>query len=233
MNLTWAMMKTYIQEAMLKDDTADSRYTSVQFLAYARWACAELSQHTARADEYVYQGDGVQSKFVLPADMIDTVEKSGLVALVDTSTTRYIPPYRRLPDIIWVTDITGQPRECYWEWPSGNLTLGFVPSHTQKVILNYFRIWRPPVAEQDVMEFPQWMEQAFVYLVSAMALAPTSVQAANVRQWNRKQDSGNPEHNPAQKQANWFIEQAHRVLAKVAPQDRESFYLLNPRKPQR
>jgi len=233
MSVTWATMKTYIQEGILKDDTADSRYTALQFAAYARWACAELSQHTARADEYVYQGDGTQSRFVLPSDLIDTVEKSGLVALVDTSSTRFIPPYKRLPEVSWPTDVTGLPREAYWEWPTGNLTLGFTPSASQKLVLNYFRIWHPPEQDDDLMEFPQWMEQPFVYLVAAMAMEPISVQAANVRQWNRKQDSGNPEHNPAQKQAKWFIEQAQRVLSKIAPQDRESFYLLNPRKPQR
>lgn len=232
--LTWGQMKNYILEGILKDTgDADSRYTSTQLLAYSRWACAELSQHTALADCVVYDTDGSKNVFTLPNDMVDSIEKCGLVAYDDGSNISYLPVYKRLPGVVWPTNFTEKSLKCYWEWPSGHLTLGFLPPVDKKITLYYFKIWPAPTQDEDIMSIPQWMEQPFVYLFSALAMEPLGTQFANIRGWNRKQDSGNPEHNPAAKQAKWFIEQANRVLAKTPPQDRENFYTNNPRKPER
>lgn len=227
-------MKLYILEGILKDSGGEnSRYTETQLQAYARWACAELSQHTAQADCFVIQCDGQRNTYPLPSDMIGSIEDTGLVAYNDGSNIIYLPVYRSLPEVVWPTDLNGQNRRVYWEWPSGQLTLGFIPANSTELRLYFFRIWTPPEHDEDLLVFPQWMEQAFVYLFAAAAMEPYGAQAANIRTWNRKQDSGNPEHNPAQKQAKWFTEQAWRILSKQPPQDRATFYLNNPRKPMR
>lgn len=234
MPLTWATMREYILEGILKDNSVDgggsNRYTPLQLKAFARWAMGELSLHTALADQVVYIGDGLQSVFVLPSDMVDPIERAGLVAYNDGQTINYLPAYKRMPDIIWPIQLDNlKPRRCYWEWPSGRLTLGFVPAANKTITVYYFRIWPAPEEDGDILTLPQWMEQPFVYLVGAAAMESIGTQAANVRQWNRKSDSGNPEQNPAQKQALWFVQQANRILAKVPPQDRESFYQISPK----
>jgi hypothetical protein len=227
--MNWATMRGYILETLLKEDVTeaaeDQRYTPVALAVYARWALAELALHTAAADSVVYPGDGMRNTFRLPANLVDSVERSGLLAYETVSGITYIPPYKRLPGMTWpIQTNQNNPVLCYWEWPSGMLTLGFFPSATERVVLNYFRIWKSPEDDADELEIPQWMEQPFAYLVAAAAMEPIGAQAASIRQWNRKQDSGNPEHNPAQKQAAWFVQQAYRLLARVAPQNRETFY---------
>jgi hypothetical protein len=229
--LTWAVMKQYILEGILKDpNDEDTQYSPEQLTAYARWACAELAQHTAQADCINLDCDGSRYQFALPTDMIDTIEKCGLVSYDDGTNTTYLPVYKRLQEIIWPTDVATRDVKAYWEWPTGQLTLGFIPKINTKLILYYFRIWTPPVEDVDVVNIPQWMEQAFAYLVAAAALEPKGTQFANIRGWNRKQDSGSPEDNPAAKQAGWFVKQAQRILAKMPPQDRENFYQLDTRK---
>lgn len=234
MALTWQQMRTYILEGILKDEVGtDQRYSDTQMLAYARWACVELSFHTAQSASYTYTCDGATDQFVLPEDMIDNIENAGLVGFSNSEGVRYIPVYNLMPEVYWPTENSTTSRYCYWEWPSGRLTLGWKPALGEKIILNYFKIWTPPLQDNDLMSIPLWMEQPFAYLVSAAALEPIGTQAANVRQWNRKMDSGNPEDNPAQKQALHFIKQATRLLSKYPVQDRSNFYLITPRKPSR
>ena len=232
MTIDWATMQLYILEGLLKDvPGTDQQVTSIQLTAYARWAMAELSQHTALADTYIYDCDGSTSSFVLPSDMVDGVEKTGLLGYSNRSGVNYLPPYHRIPEVIWPMNLgnTTQ-RQCYWEWPTGRLTLGFTPAVDEQIILYYFRIWPVPTLPEDILTFPQWMEQAFAYLVASAVMVPYSTQSAKIRTWNRKQDSGTPEDNPAQKQSRWFVDQANRILNKVQPQDRENFYLLSQRK---
>lgn len=230
-------MKLYIREGVLKDiseEGEEPRYTDIQLNAYARWACAELSQHTAKADLYTYDGNGKDNMFPLPPDIVGSIEQEGLVLYKDDSSTNFLSPYDRLPDVKWSTANVGDlNKQVYWEWPSGTLSLAFTPKENSKIVLNYFRIWPVPDKDTDLLSIPQWMEQPFVYLVAAAAMEPLGAQAANIRTWNRRQDSGNPEHNPAQKQAKWFVEQAYRILARFPVQSRSSFYRNDPRKPGR
>lgn len=233
MTLTWAQMKSYILEGILKDASSeDSRYTPEQLLAYARWACAELSLHTAQADIFTIETDGTTNQFVLPSDMVDSISKCGLVGYDDGKEIDYLPYYKRMPDVLWPSpSATSAPEhKCYWEWPTGQLTLGFTPVDGKKLLIYYFKIWPAPTRDEDILSIPQWMEQPFVYLFSAFAMEPTGTQFANIRGWNRKTDSGNPEDNPAEKHALYFIAQANRILSKTPPQDRENFYFNNPRK---
>lgn len=222
-------MKSYILEGLLKDEPGtDQRVSNNQLVIYARWAMSELAQHTAVATLQTYNCDGVVKAFALPGNMVDSIEKSGLVGYETESRVEYLPVFRRLPEITWPSDVSREIK-AYWEWPSGTLTLGFTPENGDKILLNYFRIWNSPVLDADVLEIPQWMELPFAYIVAALAMEPIGAQSANIRQWNRRMDSGQPEHNPAQKQAAWFIQQAYRYLNRVAPQDRETFYRVEPR----
>lgn len=218
---TWGEAKRRILVGLLKDEEGE-RYTDEQMSTYAAWALAEISAHTACADTKVYPCDGTVNCFPLPSDRIDPIDKAGLVIYEHGSKQRYLTHYKRMPGITWITGQSSA--EVYYEFPGNHLTLGFMPSPGSKILLHYFRIWRPPQIDDDILEIPTWLEVPFSYFVAAFALEPIGTQAANIRQWNRKQDSGNPEDNPALQQVKHFINQAYRYLSKFAPQDRETFY---------
>jgi hypothetical protein len=218
---TWGELKQQILFGLLRDEQGE-RYTDEQMRTYARWALAELSAHTAASDSRIYELDGRQVP--LPTDLVEPIEKSGLVIYRYRQVDRYLVAHRRMPGVV----VGKSHEQVYFEFPAGVLTLGFEPDPSSQLILHYFRIWRTPLSDDDRMEIPQFLELPFAYFVAAFALEPVGTQAANVRQWNRRQDSGTPEDNPALQQVRHFISQAYRVLGRYAPQDRETFYRMTP-----
>lgn len=223
----WSTLRSEIYEGLLKDE-AGTKYPPDQMLVWAKWALVELSMHTAEAAYKTYACDGSTYQFVLPTDIIDNIEKSGLVGHNNGTDTNYLIALRNDPNTKWPnippTEAKNTGATGFWEWPSGRLTLSFMPSAGHQIILNYFKVWDVPTDDNSELIFPLWMETPFCYLVGAAAMNPKGVSASDIRQWNRKQDSGNPEHNPLHRQAEFFLGQARRLLDKQGPQDREGFY---------
>lgn len=231
MTIAWSDLREAILSGLLKDDQAE-RYTPDQMLIYARWACKEISFHTAQAAVSTFTCDGSHATFALPAGIRDSISKVGLVVYDDNAgRSTVLPPRLILPGTIEVKAGSKEQSRCYWEWPSGTLTLGFMPAAGGTLTLYYFKDWDAPTGDASVLTFPDWMEQPFAYLVAAYALEPNGVQQTNIRQFNRKQDSGSPEDNTAHKQIEHFIKMAQRLLSRVQPQERETFYRNDPRTP--
>jgi hypothetical protein len=218
---TWLQLKQSVLYGLLKDD-AGERYSDEQMLTYARWAMTELSAHTAAPDVAIYTLTGPQVE--APTDAVEPLAKSGLVVYRFGGRDRYLISHRRRPGTI----VGAEDAQVYYEFPVGKLTLGFQPQPGSQLLVHYFRIWRPPTADADVLEIPQWLELPCAYFIAAFALEPIGTQAANIRQWNRRQDSGTPEDNPALQQVRHFVSQAYRILGRFAPQDRETFYAMTP-----
>lgn len=216
---TWAEMKTRILVGLMKDEEGPDQRTSDDLLAYyAKWVCSELAHHTAVPDTVSYACDGILNQFALPNNIIDRVESSALVGYTTSSGTTFLAPIKRVPGKSKPTN------SVYWEGPGRKFSLGFTPKLGETISLDYFRTWTPPVDDTDVLEIPAWMEFPFAYLVAAYAMEPIGLQAANIRQWNVKADSGSPEDNPPQSQAGWYIKQAYRILALTERQDRATFF---------
>jgi len=232
---TWLTMKDYILEGLLKDDPAatveDRRYTDAQLLIWARWACNELSLHTAQYTTATFTGTGTAHTFTAPADSVEPLSKgSMMVYLEDASTAKYLLYRESRPKASWPTGLapaSDSKTRYYSEYPSGTICLSFIPAAGTSLKLSYFKIWDAPVNDNSVIPFPTMLEQPFAYLVAALAMEPLGVQASNIRQWNRKVDSGTPEHNPLLRQQEHFIKEAYRFLAKLPPQDRETFFRLD------
>lgn len=208
--------------------TTKERYTPAQMLIWARWACAEISFYHAQTASIEFDGDGATYAWALPPNVVDSIERTGLVALKDGITVSYLRPIREIASTIFPIG-TGANVKGFIEWPSGVLSLGFVPSNNQKIIVSYFKVWDPPVDDNSILDFPHWMEQPYAYLIAANAMNPFGTVAAQVRQWNQRQDSGHPEDNPLNKQSRFFLDQAMRLLARAGVQDREKFYRVGPR----
>jgi len=233
--IKWGALKSYILSALLKDPQSVTFTPDMMFI-FARWGCVEISQHTAEAATKLWAGDGVTTQFPLPDDMIERIDKAGLVWYKDSSEIDYLDSVRRRSDMEWpimqnmnIPQDTTSTRNAmewrgFWEWPSNTLTLGFTPGLSTTVGLEYFRSWAAPQTDDDVLRFPHYLEQPFAYFVAAYATDALGFQSSDIRQWNTKRDSGEPEQNPLHRQSEFYIKQAYRLLSKISPQDRETFY---------
>lgn len=240
MSIAWGTLKGYIREAILKDVpqvVADETLQTEQFsdnqlLIAARWACSALSMHTAQQATRRYNCDGQSYIFDMPDDIVDNIEKAGLVIYDDGSMLNYLAPVRLLPSVQWPKAVLAADQgglQGYWQWPFDRLTLSFVPAAGAALEVRYFKSWNAPANDADILEFPRQFEQAFAYYVGASTFDPLGAQASSIRQWNRRQDSGTPEDNPLHRQSEFFLKQAERVLRGIGAQDRETFYTHDPR----
>lgn len=220
--IKWNVLRQYILSSVLKD-AEGATYSNADLLVYARWACVEISMHMAEMTTYQWECNGVTNAFPLPDNMVDSVEKSGLVYLIKNNTVQYLDAIHLLPGVSWPL-VSSTTVQGYWEWPSGVLTLGFVPLSGQKIGIQYFKIWDAPVRDESELNFPQFCEHAFAYFVAAYAMDAESTQSSSIRQWNTKRDSGSPEDNPLQRQSEYFLKHAFRLLSKIPSQDRENYY---------
>lgn len=225
--IKWSVLAGYIQNGVLKD-AAGTKYPASDLLIWARWACSEISYHTAELAEMVYDGDGTHYQYDLPDDLIDDVEHTGLVGLDNGQCIQWLPSFRNEPNNAWYwpTTVVGAPNSGtgYLEWPTNTLTMSFVPAQGQRIVLRYFKIWDAPKNDESILYFPVWMEKPFAYYVGAAAMDPKGVQASDIRQWNDKTVQGLPEHNPLHRQAEFFIKRAESLLSKHRAQDRETFF---------
>lgn len=241
MAIKWSDLRDSIRIAILRDippvTTPQDGSSAVQFeddqlLVAARWACAALSMHTAQRATKEYNGDGRTNQFDLPDDMVDGVEKAALVIYRDQVVSEFLPPLRLIPNERW--DLNTPTSDAaitrsYWEWPHDTMTLSFIPANGSVIEIRYYKIWTAPESDESILEFPRAFEQPFAYFVGAMAFDPLSAQASSIRQWNRRSDSGTPEDNPLQRQAEYFLKQADARLKAIGPQDRETFYRVGHR----
>lgn len=232
--MKWGLLSDYILKGLLKpnwnideDQSEEDQYTPIQLLIAARWACAELSWHTAPTATKEYQASGSTYSFLIPVDCFDNIEKTALVGMKNSNgQMNFIPPVRRFPNTIWDSPDTTHGSYQYYEYPTGRLAFTTNPPEGTVVQLNYFRTWAAPTDEEFDMDIPVYLEQAFCYLVAAIAIEPYGVQRSQIAQWNTKTDSGSPVMNPLIDQTNHYRKQAYTLLTKVSPQDRETFWNL-------
>src|SRR5574340_391447 len=154
--IKWGVLSNYIQNGVLKDPKS-TKYTDTDLLIWARWACVEISYHTAELAQQVYECDGEGYQFDLPDDMVDDVEHTGLVGIDDGTKVTWLPSLRLDPNATWqwpVVQSTAVSSSSsllsasnsggFYEWPSNCLTLSFVPKASERLVVRYFKIWDPP-----------------------------------------------------------------------------------------
>lgn len=226
MTILWRDLRDRILYGLLvpyTDPTASesviARYSYEQMLVWARWACAEISMHTAEEASFTLTLTG--RVFSLPQDAVDPISKAGVVVYKTNNQEEVLQPISRHPSLLR-TKVKG-----FWSSPT-QVTLTFEPAANSQATVYYFKVWDAPTDDTSLLKFPSWMELPFSYLVAAYAQAPSGSQSANVRQWNRRVDSGTPEDNSLNDMARFFIQQAYRVLHLHPAQDREFAFEFQP-----
>jgi hypothetical protein len=88
----------------------------------------------------------------------------------------------------------------WFEYPSGYVTLS-LESTAESYKVFYFTNWNEVVTtgsgtSSDMMDTPPFTDLAIVYYAISYCLGSAATQTSQLRQFNTKIDSGNPEDNP-------------------------------------
>lgn len=145
-------------------------------------------------------GDGVTAAFSLPSNFY------AVEAIVDDSTGELLPQSVLTPGRYFGDSTTNTN-----DWilnPSGQITFSKEISSGCTYTLMYLATWSKPVSGSPtdlVLEPPASAIVGMSLYAAAYALLPSAVSASEVRQFNTRVDSGNPEHNPMQRAADYLM----------------------------
>lgn len=93
--------------------------------------------------------------------------------------------------------------------PTGSIT--FMEATQNDITLYYLANWPVPTPDSQedlVLEPPEFLKTGLIFYATAYCLVPGAQSSGETGQWKTKIDSGNPEHNPLMKVANWLVKWA-------------------------
>lgn len=144
-------------------------------------------------------GDG-SSGYALPSDLYE------IAAIVDDDTGELLPHSVLIPGSY--RGINLAETNDWLEYPHGYVSFSKEVTVGETYTLYYLAHWTKPTGtSQDSIDLepPDFTNNGLVLYSTAYMLFPSAVSAAEVRQFNTKVDSGNPEHNPMQRSATYLI----------------------------
>lgn len=136
--------------------------------------------------------------YALPTDFY------AVEAVVIQQTGEIVPQAIFAPGNFHGDNISGN--NDWIEYPAGSLT--FSKELPGDYDLYYLAVWTPLDTDVDddyVLEPPNASMTGLALYSAAYALQPQAVNTAEVRQFNTRVDSGNPEHNPLQDAALYLL----------------------------
>jgi len=181
-------------------DPEGSGYDDELILDAVRVAHEAIMPWTPKLATAELTGDGSATIFVLPTDLYS-------VDSVCVRTTGEIISQAVLsPGKTWGEYSSGT--NNWLEYPSGSLTFAKELSSGEIYDLFYLAYWNVPQTSTDntfILEPPAYAHYGISLYASAYCLVPQAANAAEMRQWLTRIDSGSPEHNPMMKAANWLL----------------------------
>lgn len=161
-------------------------------------------------DELIMDGINAACKAILPwcskrAIETVTVTSGSLIEL--PSDVYLIDALYASQDAIWLKRFSIKSglafptalSPVWYEYPSGKITLSLGTYDGVPIDVHYFACWSEiesagsPLAEMDT---PSFSDLAVLYYAVSYCLASAATQTSQLRQFNTKVDSGNPEDNP-------------------------------------
>lgn len=106
------------------------------------------------------------------------------------------------------------------EYPAGYLNLSPDVDAGEEFILYYHAYWNIPASASDtsfVLEVPRCAHQGLIFYACAVALTPSSVNSASIRQFNLRIDSGTPEDNPLKAEADYMLKRFYQEMKMMPP----------------
>lgn len=198
------MTTTYLElrEKILRllGDPEGAGYDNALILDAVRVAQEAILPWIPKLATTTLTGTGTDKIFALPSDLY-TID-----AVIVTSSGETIPQAILSPGKTWGENSSGT--NNWLEYPSGSITLAkeLVSGETYDIF--YLAYWTNPTdltADTFVMEVPAYAIYGLTLYSAAYMMIPNAANAAEMRQWLTKVDSGSPEHNPMMKASNWLI----------------------------
>lgn len=213
MTVRWSKIKNRCLR-ILQDTARETQvsWSDDDMRDYANAALTDLSVHTAQKKIWETVLETPSTVVELPGDILElgpvSIQVQGLYWQFLTPVTW--KPGETLPTpYTFSLSVNG-----YYEWPEGTVNFLYLIPAGQKLRFQYFAYWAEIEADDDVIPFRErWLEEALYWNVLSRAVTKTAIQAANLRQYNIKVDSGEPEDNPMLKMSHYFYRKYLEVLA--------------------
>jgi len=210
-------------DLFLKDSQVEGgeyNYPLAMRIAAWNWATRMFAFHTPRQQKVVLSIGSDGRSAILPPDSL------GVQRIYNADTQRWM---RRMP-VQMDTDRRMEDAELgqWWVW-GGTLYLEQTFKTTSAdLTLYYYAYWpdveyksvdgKEEVVENDIIT-PPWAEIALCHLTAAQCLVPGSIEAARLRQWNIRIDSGTPIQNSRAMQAREHLWWYNTLIGIVPPTD--------------
>lgn len=146
-------------------------------------------------------GDGDTVTFALPDDLYE------IEAVIDDESGEVLPR-----SVLSPGQKVGQYSTNVNQWieyPYGSITLAKALNTNETYTLMYLAYWNKPdtaTSLDEQIEPPDIVLTGLTLYASAYAILPTAIGVAEIRPFNTRIDSGNPEHNPMQKTAIYLLD---------------------------
>ena len=125
---------------------------------------------------------------------------------VVNSTGELLPQAQIIPGYYRGENISGT--NDWLEYPHGYISFSKAVQTGETYVLYYLAHWTKPASaddDDDDLEPPEFSHYGIALYTTASMLVPSIVSAAEVRQFNTKVDSGNPEHNPMMETSRYLL----------------------------
>lgn len=223
MAITWETFRQQIRDTVLQDSVPDTetnefKYSNAELLVYCGWALDHFADHTAVATATSFTIVDDVFEYDLPDNLFkdDPVDVTLTVFTAESDDTRvYLDPIR-FSDLVRLDNGEG-----FYVTPENRLKITKEDLGDATTLnLWYYAYYNSPSADSDLIAVPRWAYTALSYLIAAHALSGESLKSANIRQYNARPDTGQPEHNPLAKQQERYMKMYDTLLSKHDPQMR-------------
>lgn len=213
--ITWGEFRAMLRRTFLMDTTPDEetgeyRHTDAKLLDCVRLALDRLCAHTAVASATAYPANG--KVYPLPGNTYagDHVWPSLLVWIEHpVEKPVYLNPVQISETVAGDYNIIGNELRLLADVPAG-----------ATLCVEYYAHYDYPVNDASLIQIPHWALTAVAYCTSAYALSGFSLRSSSIRQWNTRNDSGNPIQNPIIEQMRLYFQLFENELAARPRQER-------------
>lgn len=201
--MLWAELRQQVARKL--NDEAGRRYSNELLMDAVNDALrAFAASHTGMVKTAIIVGDGIQTSFPLPEDIVDTPD-AGVFA-VEWEPGHFLKKLEPYPG----TKFYGL---GYSLMPDATIRFTRAPALNQSVVMYYVAYYPPVTEDNSEIPVPQWALEAIKLYTAAVALDTYVAKASNLGQYKSRRESGEPEDNPLLELARYYFQRYNTILA--------------------
>jgi hypothetical protein len=177
-----------------------------------------LHAHTAilswipKLSKHQFTSGSAGDVFALPSDCYE------VQAVQVVETGKFLPRATLAPNTIRGEDLATV--NDWIVYPDGYLSLSLPLDEGDLLNLYYYAYWNTPTSPTNttfVIEVPQMGHRGMLLYAASYAIMPQAMNAAGIRQYATRIDSGNPEDNPLERASEYFLKRFFAEMKLVPP----------------